>query len=185
MYGLVNAAVQDLVCSKFGAGKWQEIKAKACVPDEMFNRMAPYPDELTYKLIGAAAEVLNLAPDDVQRAFGEYWVLFTGREGFGHLFEIAGSSLRAFLLNLDNLHGRVGENFAQLRPPSFTYDEIDARTLRMHYRSERAGLCPMVVGMLNGLSLRFATRLTIEHPVCSRLGASHCEFVISLPDGDA
>ena len=91
MYGLVNQAVQDLVVSKFGADTWNQIKAKAGVSVEAFSRMDPYPDELTYRMVGAASEVLGMAPDDVLVAFGEHWVLFTGKEGYGHMFDAAGS----------------------------------------------------------------------------------------------
>src|SRR5262245_50169432 len=107
MYGLVNAAVEDLVRSKFGDGTWETIKKKAGVQVAGFSRMETYPDEVTYSLVAAASEVLGISPDDVMKAFGEYWVLYTGREGYGHLFDIGGSSLRDFLLSLDDLHSRV------------------------------------------------------------------------------
>lgn len=181
MYGLVNAAVKELVCSRFGEEKWLEIKTRAGVDIEEFTRMDQYPDEVTYKLVGAASETLGISPDDVMRSFGEFWVLYTGREGYGHMFDIAGGSMRDFLFNLDKLHTRVGQNFAALRPPSFTFDVINAEVIRMHYLSERSGLCPMVLGLLEGLASHFHTEVKIEHPVCSRLGAEHCEFIIRLP----
>jgi len=101
------------------------------------------------------------------------------------MFDIAGSTLREFLINLDSLHTRVGQNFANLKPPSFTYDEVNEQTLRMHYHSDRKGLCPMVSGLLRGLSKRFETELRIDHPVCSRLGAPHCEFMLTVSGGNA
>ncbi len=179
MYGLVNQAVQDLVVSAFGEDKWNQIKARAEVPVESFARMDPYPDELTYRMVAAASEVLGMSPDDVLVAFGKYWVLFTGREGYGPMFAAAGSSLREFLFNLDNLHARVGQNLAQLVPPSFSFDSLDGGRLRMHYYSERKGLCPMVKGLVMGLSEHFKEPIDIQHPVCSRDGAEHCEFLLS------
>ena len=83
MYGLVNAAVQDLVTSSFGADKWEAIKKRAEIDVDAFNRMAQYPDEVTFRLVRAASEVLDLPSDDVMGAFGEFWVLYTGREGYG------------------------------------------------------------------------------------------------------
>jgi hypothetical protein len=180
MYGMVNAAIQQLVSSRFGEAKWDEIKTKSGVEIDEFTRMSQYPDEITYKLVGAASDVLGLSPDDVMKAFGEFWVLYTGQAGYGHLFGMAGSSLRDFLLNLDNLHSRVGQNFKELVPPSFTYDEVGKDTLRMHYHSQRAGLCPLVVGLLQGLAARFNSSLEIEHPQCSRTGADHCEFLLTF-----
>jgi hypothetical protein len=180
MYGLVNQAVQELVVTNFGADKWEAIKRKAGVGVGAFERMETYPDDMTYKMVGAASEVLDLPPDAVMKAFGEFWVLYTGKHGYGHLFDIAGNSLRDFLFNLDNLHTRVGQSFPKLSPPSFRFDAVDEDTVRMHYHTNRPGLCPMVVGLLNGLAKRFETELTVDHQICSRQGAPHCEFVLTL-----
>lgn len=182
MYGLVNLAVKELVTSNFGADKWEEVKRRAGFQQETFNRMEAYPDALTYQLVGAVSEVLGITPDQALRAFGEYWVLYTGQHGYGHLFTVAGSSLCDFLHNLDNLHSRVGQNFPQLVPPSFLCEDLDAHTVRMHYHSERSGLCPMVIGLLTGLGKHFHTGIRIEHPVCARDQADHCEFVVHLGD---
>lgn len=184
MYGLVNAAVQDLVVSKFGEQTWKQIKNRAGLSVETFSRMEQYSDDVTYRMVGAASEVLGISADDVMRAFGEHWVLYTGREGYGELFDIAGSSLRDFLLNLDALHTRVGQNFTQLEPPSFRFDTLNEQTVRMHYHSARKGLCPLVGGLVAGLAARFATPVEIEHPVCSRAGAEHCEFLLTFANHD-
>jgi hypothetical protein len=183
MYGLVNAAVQELVLSQFGAEAWARIKLRAGISTESFSRMDAYPDEVTFRMVAAASTELGLTPDQVMAAFGEFWVLYTGREGYGHLFAMAGDSLRGFLLNLDEMHTRIGQNFSQLRPPSFQFDDLPGGRLRMHYLSEREGLCPMVGGLLQGLSLHFRTPLELEHPICQREGAPHCEFLLTIGDG--
>jgi hypothetical protein len=184
MYGLVNQAVQDLVVSRFGAATWNQIKARAGVAVEAFARMDPYPDEITYRMVAAASEVLGLPADDVLVEFGKHWVLFTGREGYGPMFKAAGSTLNEFLLNLDNLHSRVGQNFAQLIPPSFRVEAAGEGLLTLHYYSERQGLCPMVRGLLMGLAAHFGQTIDIQHPACSRQGAEHCEFLLAPAGGN-
>jgi predicted hydrocarbon binding protein len=183
MYGLVNAAVQELVESRFGVEAWGQIRQRAGVPIAVFSRMDAYPDAVTFQLVAAASEVLGLTPDQVMEAFGEFWVLYTGREGYGHLFAMGGDTLREFLLNLDELHSRVGQNFAQLRPPSFQFEEAPGGRLLMHYLTEREGLCPMVRGLLWGLAQHFRTALAVEHPRCRREGAAHCEFLLQIGGG--
>lgn len=185
MYGLVNQAVQDLVVKNFGEDKWEEIKRRADFREESFMRMKAYPDDLTYRLVGAVSDVLGITPDQALLAFGEYWVLYTGREGYGHLFDIAGSNLLDFLYNLDSLHSRVGQNFTNLVPPSFLCEEIDTNTVRMHYHTSRSGLCSMVTGLLQGLGKHFNTQVEIDHPVCARNQADHCEFVVRVGPPDA
>ncbi len=36
MYGLVNKAIQDMLCSRFGENTWQEIKQKAGIEVDFF-----------------------------------------------------------------------------------------------------------------------------------------------------
>jgi len=79
------------------------------------------------------------------------------------------------------LHARVGRSFPRLRPPSFRFDQIDEHDLRMHYVSERQGLCPMIFGLLRGLSRRFKTEVNVLEEVCARHGAAHCQFLITFP----
>jgi len=188
MYGLVNAAVQDFVISNFGADKWDKIKSKAAVNVASFNRMESYPDDLTYRLVGAASEVLGVSTEDALKGFGEFWVLYTGKAGYGEIFDSAGRTLREFLFNLDNLHTRVGASFPKLKPPSFRFEVIDEDVLRMHYHPgapNRVGLCAMVEGLLVGLAKHFKTNLVTEHSACQGKGADHCEWMLTFAGEDA
>ena len=180
MYGLANIAIEQLICNQFGVETWAKIKKKAGVQVESFARMSPYPDEITYNLIGAATEVLGIPTDDLMKTFGEFWGNYTPTHGYGYLFDMAGDSLIDFLYNLDNLHTRVGQNLPHLVPPSFRFDKLGDNHYRMHYHSERQGLCPIVVGVLKTLSERFKTPLDMTHPTCQRDGADHCEFLLTL-----
>jgi predicted hydrocarbon binding protein len=178
MYGLLNAALKEFVATNYGADAWGAIAQSAAIGDIQFNKMDPYPDELTYKLIGAIAAASSQSVDAVLDQFGEHWVAYTAAQGYGPLFEIAGDSLRDFLLSLNELHVRVGRSFPKLVPPTFRFDSINPHTLRMHYLSQRKGLCPMVPGLLRGLSQRFKTPIQVLEDACARRGADHCEFVV-------
>lgn len=178
MYGLVNKAVQDLVCSRFGEDTWQKIKRKAGVEDDVFVSMDAYPDEVTYNLVGAASEVLGVTPEEVLKAFGEYWVLYTAREGYGDILKMAGSNFLAFVQNLDSLHARVGMSFPELRPPSFRCTDIADGSVTLHYYSTREGLGPMVVGLLHGLGKMFNMELTVVQSARRGEGSDHDEFLI-------
>lgn len=182
MYGLVNLAIQELVCTTAGEAKWQEIRTRAGVSMEVFSRMSSYDDDVTYRLVAAASEVLQIPADEVISSFGEFWVLYTGRNGYGEMFTMAGNNLKAFLANLDNMHTRIGLNFPSLQPPSFQIEDEDDGRVRLHYFSDRQGLCPMIFGLLKGLGQLFKTSVEIEHPICKRQGedVDHCEFLLTL-----
>jgi hypothetical protein len=180
MYGLLNGALKEFVVSKYGPETWQTIGKTAAIDVTHFNKMEPYPDELTYRIVGAASAATGQSSDELLDLFGEFWVFYTAQQGYGPLFEIAGDSLRDFLASLDALHARVGRSFPKLQPPSFQFEDIDANTVRMHYHSTRRGLCPLVPGLLRGLSLRFKTQITVQEDACARRGADHCEFAVGF-----
>jgi len=185
MYGLLNAALKEFVVSTYGNDSWQRVAETSAPGIVSFNKMAPYPDALTYAMVTRACEVLGESFETVMFGFGEFWVRYTDQQGYGPLFEIAGDSLRDFLLNLDALHVRVGRSFPKLEPPSFRFETVDGRTLRMHYLTRRKDLCPMIPGILHGLSLRFKTALEVTQDTCARKGAAHCEFVLVFPEACA
>lgn len=178
MYGLVNKAIEDMVCSHFGEETWKKIKQKADLEVDSFISMEGYPDDVTHKLVKAASEVLGLSAAEIMQAFGEFWVQYTAQEGYGEMMEMSGDNLPEFLENLDNLHARVGVIFPQLRPPSFDCTDQTDETLNLHYQSSREGLAPMVVGLVKGLGTRFDTEVDITQTKSREDGSDHDEFMI-------
>ena len=178
MYGMVNKALEDLVCSRYGQDTWETIKRDAGVDIDVFISMDGYPDDVTYKLVGAASAVLGQSAEEVLKAFGEYWVLYTAKEGYGEVLKMAGDTLPVFLQNLDNLHARMGLIFPRLKPPSFRCTDIREDSLRLHYHSTRPGLAPFVIGLVTGLAVRFKTEIDITQTHSRSQGADHDEFMV-------
>lgn len=162
MYGLVNRAVEQMVRQQFGAATWQAIQVRAGVEDEGFLAMRTYPDDVTYRLVGAASAELNLPAEAVLEAFGEFWVNQTATASYGDLMHLQGRTLPEFLQNLDQMHSRLALTFKEMRPPSFRCSDVTPSSLLLHYDSDRAGLLPFVVGLVKGLGTFFATPVTIE-----------------------
>lgn len=172
MYGLVNKAIEDLICQEYGSRVWADIVEGAGHEDEGFVSMAPYPDAITYDLVASAAERLGAPADQLLERFGEFWTLYTASEGYGGLLQAAGRSFGEFLNNLDQLHSRVGLSFPELAPPSFACEDLGEGRYRLRYRSHREGLSPMVRGLVRGLAKRFdleLVRIDVE-PVARESG---------------
>ncbi|MFN6037283.1 MAG: heme NO-binding domain-containing protein [Bacteroidota bacterium] len=163
MYGLVNKAIQDLVCEKFGEDKWIEIKKMAGFEDDFFIGLQTYPDKLTYDLVKCASKVLGADASFVMEAFGEYWILYTANEGYSDMIDLAGDNLPDFLNNLDMLHTRVTSIMPNLVPPQFSTRNETSSSIELEYRSDREGLTPMVVGLLRGLGKKFNKECKISH----------------------
>lgn len=183
MYGMVNRAIQDLVTERFGAPTWDAIKTRAGVTLEAFVPMEGYEDGVTYGLVAAASEETGIPAHDLLAAFGEYWILYTARQGYGDLLRLGGNSFSEFLSNLHNLHSHVALGFPHLQPPSFWLSDRTETGARLHYQSSRPGLAPMVVGLLAGLGRMFDTPVTVEHAVRREDGADHDEFLVHFGAG--
>ena len=78
MYGLVNRAIKEHVYAVAGESEWERVCERANLDDDVFISMDPYDDDLTYRLVDAASEVLNSSPEDILAGFGRYWILYTG-----------------------------------------------------------------------------------------------------------
>lgn len=178
MYGMINLAVEDLVRRTAGDDSWERIRDQAGLGSAPFLPMESYPDEVTYSLVEAASEVLALPVQEVLRAFGEHWVLYTAQEGYGELLAMGGATIQEFLLNLHNLHGHVALAFPNLTPPSFWCTDSNERNVRLHYQSTRLGLGPMVVGLVQGLGKLYETEVRVTHDRSVADGAEHDEFLV-------
>lgn len=163
MYGMVNRAIMDLVIATKDEATWERICTSAGLRSSTFGNTTVYDDAVTYDLVAAASAELNMSPESVLEAFGRHWILFTGREGWGPLFDMAGSDLRSFVEGLDAMHARVQASMPECRMPSFSVSTRDGGELEVEYRSDRPGLAPMVIGLLGGLTEYFNEGWDVIH----------------------
>jgi hypothetical protein len=179
MYGIVNKAIQDLVITNFGEDKWEAIKSQSGVDVDYFLSNEPYDDAITYKLAGAAAAVLGISVGEVLNAFGEWWVLKTGKEKYGGLMQAGGNNLKEFLINLPLFHNRIMLMYPKLTPPEFKVSDVTDCSIHVHYYSKREGLQEFVRGLLNGLAKMYETKATIEMIQTRDDGSAHEIFKVS------
>jgi hypothetical protein len=178
MYGLVNKAIEELVTRNFGEEKWEAIKEKAKVSEEVFISSESYPDQMTYQLVGAATEILQLPADKILHAFGEFWVLSTAKENYGELLRSGGRDLPEFLNNLPNFHARILLFMPKLRPPEFRVLQQNERSVLMGYYSPRGGLAHFTAGLFSGIAKLFEVHATVTHTAQKSEAFDHDEFLI-------
>ena len=178
MYGLINQGLHDLAVQTGGEEMWREIKSSAGVGLEAFVGMDTYPDDVTYRLVEATSAAMGVSAAEVLHAFGKHWILYTARRGYGAIFDTMGGSLPAFLANLDTMHARLSLSMPEMRPPSFVCEQLGEDQIRLEYWSERPGLAPMVVGLLDGLGEMYEVTLSIDQSLDRAHGADHDEFLI-------
>lgn len=189
MYGMINRGLQEMVLEAHGEQVWQAICEKAGAKDEVFVRMDTYPDSLTYGMVGAASEVLGAPVDDLMRGFGQYWIRYAAKEGYGPLLDEVGDTLFEMLESLDDLHFRLGhvfplygtqKGFDKMMPPQFTLADRTATRATLHYRSKRAGLGAMVVGLVEGLAERCGVKAKVTQITHKSRGDDHDSFEVEI-----
>jgi hypothetical protein len=176
---MVNQAVEDMIVMHHGESVWEQIKAKAGVDIDVFMSNENYSDDITYKLVGAASEVLNLPTEQILIGFAEHWVLHTASEGYGGLMKASGKTLPKFMRNLPNFHSRVTLIFPKLQPPHFECTDITDHSLKLHYYSHRNGLAPFVVGLMQGLGKNLKTPAVVRQIAVKDQGADHDVFEVA------
>lgn len=163
MYGLINAALKDMLITNFGDKAWEDIYASAQVGDDSFLAMRSYDDDITYRLAHAASARLEAPIDDCMEMFGRYWIAEVATKSFASLMQTTGQNTLDCLNNLNSLHDRMSTTFLDYQPPHFDLETVDAAAGRylVHYRSDRLGLSHFVAGLLAGLATHFGDTLTI------------------------
>ena len=179
MYGIVNKAIQDLVTENFGADKWELIKEKSGVDIDYFLSNEPYDDDITFQLAGATSEIIGITVGQVLNAFGEWWILKTGKEKYGGLMEAGGNNLKEFLVNLPQFHNRIMLMYPKLTPPEFKVSDIENNSIHVHYFSKREGLQEFVRGLLSGLGKMYGVETSIDLMQTRDEGNSHEIFKVS------
>ncbi len=163
MYGMVNEAVKGLVLSGFGEEAWEKIHTQANSPDS-FVSLDTYDDSITYNLVGAASEVLQIEGETILQEFGKYWVAEVATVHYAELMSQTGDGIARFLDNLDAMHQRMKSMFPNYQPPSFRVLPLaESGVFQVDYYSKREGLLPFVVGLFKGLAIHFDESLEIEH----------------------
>jgi len=160
MYGLVNQGIKDLVISRFGEETWLNLCQHANSPSDLVS-MQYYEDQITYRLVGSAAKLLQVPPEKILSEFGKFWIQYTAQEGYGPLMDLFGADFKSCLKNLNHLHTRMGLTMPQLKPPSFIFEELSETTFLLKYQSHRKGLNPMVQGLIEGLAAKFGHSIRV------------------------
>ncbi|NBQ15272.1 MAG: hypothetical protein EBU31_11880 [Proteobacteria bacterium] len=160
MYGMVNQAIEAMVTEKFGRADWEKVKEIAGVDEPAFVTMKQYPDSITYALAGAVSTHSGMPLSDVLRAFGGYWIQYAKGGPWGKLMMSSGTL-----------------SFPDLRPPAFAVKR-NGDTVVVEYRSDRPGLAPFVMGLIEGIGTLFDESVTATQVASKDAGAPCDAFLV-------
>jgi hypothetical protein len=178
MYGMVHKGLAAMVVEQHGVTTWAQVLDRVGHTEPFLSNRS-YPDELTYALVGATAEVLQRDASELLAEFGRYWAATFAAEHYRTLMDASGATIPEFLSNLNSLHMRVGLLFPGYRPPRFELADASGNRLTIRYYSERTGLAPFVSGLLAGIGDRFGAEVQVEHTSARDADHDHDTFVLA------
>ena len=155
MYGMIHCGIRQMVVEELGEEAWVSLERDlGSGPQDMIAAMV-YDDALTIRFLVTASERLGLTLEEGLKSFGRYWIRFAERGSFGSILRFTGSDIAAFIANLDRMHRAVVAALPEAQVPSFSLVRQEPGLLRVQYRSDRSGLEPFVLGLLQGIVDRF------------------------------
>lgn len=163
MFGMIHKSARDMVLEQFGPDAWTAILTLADLDDGAMVSAQPYPDEVTFRLIGAAATTAGLTVDQTLYAFGRHWIRAADKGPYANIMKILGATLLESLINLDRMHASIQIAMPGAQLPQFSVVAHDERSIRIAYYSNRPGLERFVCGLFEGLMERFSTPGAVEY----------------------
>lgn len=162
MFGMIHRSARDMVVEQFGPQAWDKALSAAGLDDAILVSIQSYPDEVTFRLITAAAATGGLTVEETLQAFGRHWIRAASHGPYASVLKILGASLLESLHNLDQMHASIQLAMPGAQLPQFSVLSEDDRSIRLAYYSKRAGLENFVCGLLDGMLEKFATPGIVE-----------------------
>lgn len=180
MYGLVNQGIHAFIVEHFGHEDWEDICRETGLEFQEFESMLTYPDDVTYRLIDCISKKYKMSAAEVLKTFGDYWVDFSSSSKLGQLMRFGGTSLVERLETLNEMHARIKTTMPHLKPPEFEFEVGENGTHKLHYASDREGLEPMVIGLVEGLGRETGESLKITQDPKPAYAEYRASFTITL-----
>jgi hypothetical protein len=177
MKGIVFNLLEEVVTQDHGADTWDALLESAGV-DGAYTCMGSYSDEEMTKLVGAAAQLLNIPAGEVLRWFGRRSMSVLWQQY--PVFLNNHPSTRSFLLTLnDIIHPEVRKLYPRADVPVFGFDNSSDEALAMVYRSHRK-FCALAHGFIEGASSYYQESVRFEQVKCMLHGDAECVFRVSF-----
>ncbi|XP_043686353.1 guanylate cyclase soluble subunit beta-1 isoform X2 [Vespula pensylvanica] len=143
-----------------------------------------YDDEITYNLIAAAVNRLNIPANDILELFGRMFFDFCQDSGYDKILQVLGATPRDFLQNLDALHDHLGTLYPGMRAPSFRCTERpEDGALVLHYYSDRPGLEYIVIGIVKTVAKKLHGTDVDMEILKTKNECDHVQFLITNTSG--
>ena len=139
MYGIINRALEELVIANFRQEKWLAVKQRSAVEADFFISNEATMTRSRRLLATAVSEEMNMPLSDaVMTAFGEWWIVETGKEKHGGLMDYIRPFLRRILVNPRRFWQQGYAIYPKLvNRLEFKVTDVEANSLQLHLFFEK------------------------------------------------
>jgi hypothetical protein len=179
MKGIIFNLFEEFVVETFGAEAWEDI-LEASPHDARAVRVGPatYPDAHLFMIAEAACKKANLSLEVALRAFGKFLFFGLGRKYPSIVKQFPDA--QSLLKGIDSvIHVEVNKLLPGSVTPTILCTDDGQGGLTLTYDSARR-LCPLLEGLLDGLSEHSHQRIERTHDICQHKGAPRCELKLTF-----
>lgn len=166
MYGMVINSIESFIIDRYGQQTWEAITESCNLDDSFFISTQPYDDEITYRLVGASCQILELSSEKLLFELGQHWIDFALQTPLGKFLNFKEGGFLELLTDLDQMHSRIKMVYPELNPPRFSVlktETLDkSGIIELRYTSHRAGLLPFLYGLLHRIAKEYCLDLEIS-----------------------
>ena len=161
MKGTIVKCVDERVTTRFGRESWEDALEEAGLDRAtLILPVADVDDAVVMRIVKSVCKTLDLTLEQAADAFGDYWVNVYSQRMYGDFYK-KHKNARDFLLDMNNVHVLMTGAMANAKPPRFTYEWKDGKTLIVGYQSHR-GMVAFAVGLIKGVGKFYNQRLSVR-----------------------
>ena len=163
MHGLLNRSIQGFLRRTYGEAVWLDVAARAGLGPDGFEALLDYDDNLTDRVIAAAARRLDRPRDALLEDLGTYLVSHPDLERLRRLLRFGGTGFVDFLHSLDELPDRARMALPELELPELDLREQNPERFRLMCRSPLTGVGHVILGLLRAMADDYGSLAVLEH----------------------
>jgi hypothetical protein len=177
MKGIIMNLLAEMVETTYGMAEWNDLLNDAGLSG-VYTSASLYPDSEIMTLVDLLSKRKQVPVNDLVFAFGQFMF-----PAFHKRYPQLIDQFDDFLTLLESIDSVIHVEVNKLHPdavtPVFRHERLNDHTIRLEYQSKRQ-LCRLAEGLIDGASQHFKQPMHLLHDPCSRDGADHCGFLVSL-----
>jgi hypothetical protein len=161
MKGVIAICLKEVIVSKFGTQKWNDIMmASGLNPNMALLASVDLDDAVVMNVVKNSCRILNLSLQQIADYFGDHWMNSYAPKMYKPYYG-TNTTAKDFIIRLSEIQTKVTNNIQNANPPRFKYLLKNENTLILTYFSNR-GMIELVVGLAKGVGRYFQQKLLVR-----------------------